>query len=152
MLTGKEVFVVIKLTTGEQIMSALNAEDDIFVELLHPMTIRTIPNVQAGREHITCAPFCVFSNDNTYVLDKKNVMFIKPLNDIFISHYMRVVEDHQKGIEFQPKSSSELGMEDMEHLKGIADVMSAIEQLRPIADDSDSEKERVFVEGNDTKH
>lgn len=149
MLTGNEVFVVIKLTTGEQLMTALNAEDDVFIELAHPMVVRTIPNLETGREHITCAPFCVFSNDSTFVLDKKNVMFIKPLNETFITHYMRVVEEHEKGVEFLPREERMTPQEARKRIAMLANIFG--EEL-----DAELGKEEeikpTYVEGNDTKH
>ena len=46
MLTGNEFFVVVRLTTGEQILCALTAEDDNYVEILHPMIVKI------GRAHV----------------------------------------------------------------------------------------------------
>ena len=154
MLTGNEFYVVVRLTTGEQIMCALQQEDDNYIQLLHPMLVRTIPNFETGKEHITAAPLCAFTDEESFVLDKKNVLFIKPLKGAFIPHYLNIVRE-SAGIRFTPRGRDPrevLDQEEVEHLKGIADAMSAIEQLRPIADETEEEKHRVFVEGNDTKH
>ena len=143
MLTGNEFFVIVRLTTGEQIMSALQSEDDSYVELLHPMIVRTVPNFQTGREVVTVAPFCAFAEDATYVLDKKNVLFIKRLGEKFISHYMDVVKE--QNVRFTPR-------EDISHLEEFEDPLEAIDQLRGIADETEEEKNRIYLEGNDTKH
>ena len=148
MLTGNEIFVVVRLNTGEQIMCALSAEDDRYVELLHPMVVRNIPNIHTGKEHITAAPFCLYSQDDSFIIHKKNVMFVKKLNEAFIPHYINIVKEHEE-VKFVPRVKEE---DEFAHLRGIADAMSAIEQLRPIADETEEEKHRVFVEGNDTKH
>lgn len=148
MLTGNEFFVIVRLTSGEQLMCALQSEDDSYVELLHPMIVRTVPNFQTGREMVTVTPFCAFAEDETYTLDKKNVLFIKRLSQKIIPHYLNTVQE--SSAKFTPRGEPEV--EDFDHLKGIADAMSAIEQLRPIADETEEEKNRVFVEGNETVH
>ena len=84
MLTGKEIFVVVKFTSGEQVLSALQEEDELYVELLHPMVVKTIPNVATGREHVTAAPFCQFTRDESYLIEKKNVMFIKAMHSCLL--------------------------------------------------------------------
>ena len=147
MLTGNEIFVVVRLTTGEQILCALNAEDDNYVEILHPMLVRSIQNIQTGKEHITAAPFCLYSQEKNFVINKNNIMFIKKLSDTFVPHYINIVKEHEEN-RFVPRAKED----EFEHLRGIADAMSAIEQLRPIADETDREKHRVFVEGNETIH
>jgi hypothetical protein len=132
MLTGNEFYVVVRLTSGEQLMCALQQEDDNYIELLHPMQIRTIPNFETGKEHVTAAPFCTFTDDESFVLDKKNVLFIKPMKEMFVAHYLNLVRESQN-VRFTPK-----GGED--------DAMSSdVEETR-------EENQRVFIEGNETKH
>lgn len=143
MLTGNEVFVIVRLTTGEQIMCALQSEDEQFVELLHPMLIRTLPNFQTGKEMITVAPFCAFAEDESYIIDKKNILFIKNLSEKLIPHYLNTVQENDT--HFSPR-------EDLSHLKEFEDPLEAIDQLRGIADETEEEKNRIYVEGNDTKH
>lgn len=154
MLTGNEFYVVVRLVSGEQIMCALQQEDDEYIQLLHPMVVRTIPNFETGKEHITAAPFCAFTEEESFVLNKKNILFIKPLRQQFIPHYLNIVRESQH-ISFTPRGQdpqSVVDNDEMEHLRNIADKISAIRQLRNIADETEEEKHRVFIEGNDTKH
>ncbi len=148
MLTGNEVFVVVRLTTGEQMMCALEQEDDVYIELLHPMVVRTIPNIHTGREHITAAPFCVFSNDKTYVIDKKNVVFIKPLSEMFIPHYMRIVKEHEE-VEFSPREERISPEEARKRISMLANIFG--DQLEEELEEK-VEIKPTYVEGNDTKH
>ena len=37
MLTGNELYVVVKLSTGEQVMGVLQLEDDTHIQLYSPM-------------------------------------------------------------------------------------------------------------------
>lgn len=131
MLSGNELFVIVKLVSGEQVMAVLRSEDESFIEIESPMCIRTIPILETQKEHITAHPLCQFSDDVKYVLDKKDVMFVKKMHHIFIPHYLRIVEEHEKLTEVNE------------------------EKRAPRAEDLYWEEEqeidlRNFVEGNDT--
>jgi len=150
-LTEKDVYVVIKLVSGEQVMAILEEEDENIVQLCHPMTIRTIPIVGQGREHITAHPFCQFTDDKFFLIEKKNVIFIKRLHHMMIPHYQRLVSEHGNDwkienpnpVAEEPMISSEEARKRIAMLMGIAG-MEETEEEKPI--------ESTFVEGNDTKH
>jgi hypothetical protein len=66
-----------------------------------------------------------------YVLDKKDVMFVKKMHHIFIPHYLRIVKEHEELVDDNEQKSA------------------------PRAEDLYWEEEqeidlRNFVEGNDT--
>lgn len=109
MLTGNELYVVMKLVSGENVMAVLKKEDEDFIEVESPMCIRTIPVLETGREHITASPLCQFAADSSsYILDKKNLMFIKKMHHLFIPHYLRIVADHEEvGLNIQPRPRKE---------------------------------------------
>jgi hypothetical protein len=130
MLSGNELFVILKLVSGEQVMAVLRSEDEMFIEVESPMCIRTIPVLATNKEHITAHPLCQFSDDVNYVLDKKDVMFIKKMHHIFIPHYLRIVEEHEK-----------LGLMDTNERRKAEDLTWE----EPIEEDF-----TTFVEGNDT--
>jgi hypothetical protein len=95
------------------------------------MCIRSIPVLEQNKEHITAHPLCQFSDDVNYVLDKKDVMFVKKMHHIFIPHYMRIVKEHEELVDDNEQKSA------------------------PRAEDLYWEEEqeidlRNFVEGNDT--
>jgi hypothetical protein len=145
MLTGKEVFVIVKFTSGEQVMCALQEEDDTYVELLHPMIVKTIPNLQTGREHITAAPFCQFSRDDSYLIEKKNVMFIKSMHSSFVPHYIRIVEEHGEiALANEPDEETKRKIEQLVEIFG--DALD--EELEP----QEGDGEGIYIEGNDTRH
>ena len=96
MLDDNEFYIVMKLTSGEQVMAVLKEEDDEHVLLESPMCIRTIPILDANREHITAQPLCQFSDDRSCVISKRDIMFVKKLHHIFMHHYQRIVAEHEK--------------------------------------------------------
>jgi hypothetical protein len=150
-LTEKDVYVVIKLVSGEQVMAILEQEDEHIVQLCHPMTIRTIPIVGQGREHITAHPFCQFTDDKFFLIEKKNVIFIKRLHHMMIPHYKRIVAEHDNDwkiesnhVREEPMISSEEARKRIAMLVGIAGMEEEEEKEKPI--------QSTFVEGNETKH
>lgn len=145
MLTGKEVFVVVKFTSGEQVLSALQEEDDVYVELLHPMVVKTIPNIATGREHVTAAPLCQFSRDDSYLIEKKNVMFIKAMHSAFVPHYIRIVEEHNDvSLAQVPDEETKRKIEQLVEIFG--DALE--EETAP----EEGDGEGIYIEGNDTVH
>ena len=102
MLDENEFYIVMKLTSGEQVMAVLKEEDDDHVLLESPMCIRTIPILDANREHITAQPLCQFSDDRSFVIAKRDIMFVKKLHHVFIPHYQRIVKDHEDSTLFIP--------------------------------------------------
>ena len=134
---SNELYVIVKFTSGEQVMSILESEDETYIELKSPMVIKSIPIFEERKEHITAHPFCQFTDDTFFIIDKKNVMFIKKLHDLFVPHYKRIVEEH----------------EDMQPIKRNTDgSVSKAEDLKWDDEPTEEEQEmlRVYVEGNDT--
>jgi len=131
MLSGNELFVILKLVSGEQVMAVLRSEDEMFIEVESPMCIRTIPVLETQKEHITAHPLCQFTDDINYVLDKKDVMFVKKMHHIFIPHYLRIVKEHEQ-----------LGVMDTSERRTAEDLIW--EEEHP------EESFTTFVEGNDT--
>ena len=145
MLTGKEVFVVVKFISGEQVLSALQEEDELYVELLHPMVVKTIPNIATGKEHVTAAPFCQFTRDDSYLIEKKNVMFIKAMHSAFVPHYMRIVEEHNDvSLAQEPDEETKKKIEQLVEIFGDA--------LEDETQPDEGDGEGIYVEGNDTVH
>jgi hypothetical protein len=153
-----EVYVVIKFNTGEQIMSIMDSEDDTYIQLSHPMTIKTIPVVSEGREHLTAVPFCQFTRDTTFVIDKKNVMFIKTLDPTMIPHYRNIVEQHKNTPSVQQRYSEEKFIDNemtVEEARKRIAMLAAIAGLETEEEETVEEtlvEYRHYIEGNDTKH
>jgi hypothetical protein len=149
MLTGNEFYVVMKLTTGEQIMGVLEQEDSTHLQIISPMIIRSIPIPNEGREHITAHPYCQFTNDNVFDIDKKNVIYIKPLKEIMIPHYKRIVLQHEAEGEIEHAHSEKITPEEArKRIKMLANVFG--DELEEVLGEEDPTG--YLVEGNDTKH
>jgi hypothetical protein len=160
MMDSDEFFIVCKFTSGEQVMAVLRSEDEQHVELEYPMSIRTIPNFDTHREQITAHPFCQFSDDKSFVIDKKNVLYIKKLHHVFVPHYRRIVEEHEQttftASKQEPTRAEDLNWDEEEVLLSNADnAKKAVAMLKQIFGESSDEREEEkpiinFVKGNDT--
>jgi hypothetical protein len=133
-------------------MAVLREEDDEHVLLESPMCIRTIPILEASREHVTAHPLCQFSDDRTFVIAKRDIMFVKKLHHLFIPHYQRIVAEHER-LSFISKDSKkeELLWEDEVDQEEAIRRISMLEDLAKTPKDEEEERRyRVFIEGNDT--
>jgi hypothetical protein len=152
MLTSNESYIVLKLTTGEQIMGVLEDEDATHIQILDPMVIRTIPIISEGREHITAHPYCQFTGDNVFDIEKKNVIFIKPLLNTMIPHYIRIVKQHEINPCVQPRNSEGLDWGDEGEITR-EEAIRRIEMLQDLLGiEEEPEQEGWYIEGNETKH
>jgi len=153
MLTSNESYIVLKLTTGEQIMGVLEDEDATHIQILDPMVIRTIPVLSEGREHITAHPYCQFTADNVFDIEKKNVIFMKPLLNTMIPHYIRIVKQNELSPAVQTRNHSEgLDWGGDEQISR-EEAIRRIEMLQDLLGiEEEPEEEGWFIEGNETKH
>lgn len=148
MLTGNEAYVIMKLTTGEQLMCVLEQEDETHMQIVDPMLLRTIPIPTEGREHITAHPYCQFTDDNVFDIDKRNIIFVKRMKEIMIPHYQKIVMQHaEDGGLRQEQISPE---EARKRIKMLANVFG--EELEKVLQEEPEEPTTWFFEGNDTKH
>jgi hypothetical protein len=152
MLVSNESFVVIKLNTGEQIMGILEQEDATHIQILDPMLIRTIPILSEGKEHVTAHPYCQFTSDNVFDIDKRNIIFMKPLLRNMIPHYLRIVKQH----EMSPVLETEKRSESLDLGGGETitkeEAIRRIEMLRDILEVEEEIETNCVIEGNDTLH
>jgi hypothetical protein len=139
-MTDNQLYVILKLVSGEDVMAVLSSEDNNCIYLTSPICIRTHPIFQAGREQVTAVPLCQFSEENFYIIHKRNVMFIKKLHHAFIPHYQRIVEEQGKSVRFHADKEKEPTEK--------KDIINKI--LREDTEEIEEELPSYFIEGNDT--
>lgn len=150
MLSGNEYYVVLKLSTGEQIMGVLEQEDETHLQIISPMIIKSILMPNESKEQITAHPYCQFTYDNVFDIDKKNIIYIKPLKEIMIPHYKRIVMQHES--QDQTETHSEITAEEArKRIRMLADIFGD-ELDSALGEETEEENTGYYVEGNDTKH
>ena len=86
-------YVVVKMATGEELLAVMHAEDPEMVMLLHPMEMQHAPDEEQGIEHYWAQPFCPYSEEQTFFLEKKYIVYIKALSEYLIPHYHSMVQN-----------------------------------------------------------
>jgi hypothetical protein len=154
MIKDNEFYIVLKLTSGEQIMAVLQEEDEDHVLIDNPMVMRTIMNFEAGKEHITASPLCAFTDEQSFVIPKCNILFIKKLHHVFIPHYQKIVSDHMESTLFSPADSttgeSLLWDDEPPSIEEARKMKKMLEDVLGIEEEDKPSPKSVFVEGNDT--
>jgi hypothetical protein len=159
MVNGNELFVIARMTNGDQVMACLNNEDTHHVEFGYPILIRMIPTPFPNRETIAATPYCQFSDDTTYIIDKRNIMFIKRLHPSFVPHFLRFAneyehmaervehrEDRSKKLEEIFEGEGELSVEEINRRMQMLEAIAGMEET------TDEEDTKYIVSGNDTLH
>lgn len=153
-----------RLTTGEQVMATLDAENHTHLEVSYPMIVKMTPISDRGRihEHVTAAPFCQFSDDKHYTLPKTSIMFYKRLHDTIVPHYLKIVEAYdqtvlvnpqgerpEKKLQWDDEDTDEMSVDDInQKIEAIEAFLTGRLDSDKIEDDS----EAILIEGNNTLH
>lgn len=149
-------YIIMRLTTGEQVMATLDAEDHNYVHVSHPLVVRMTPIIENGHmaERVTAQPFCQFSTDKYYDIPKSCIMFVKPLHQGLVSHYLRIVESYEETVLVRtPQEERKLHWEDEEEMTA-EDFKGRIDRLSDFLSNQEESEEAtpIIVEGNDTIH
>lgn len=149
-------FIIMRLMTGEQVMATYDAEDHTHVKVSYPLIVRMTPTIEEGRmvERVTAQPFCQFSADKYYEIPKSAIMFVKPLHQMLVNHYLRIVESYEETVLVKPPQEDSLHWDDEEEQMTAEDFKQRIDALSNFLESPDTEEETqsVIVEGNDTVH
>jgi len=89
-----EYYVVVKLVSGEQLMATLVNEDEYTIEIKNALQIklRTVTDEDRQFESISVVPFCQFSDDPNFVLDKSIIIYVKELSESLVPKYEDLIE------------------------------------------------------------
>ena len=155
-LEPNQEYVIIKLVSGEQLMGVCTEETDSDITVMFPMALKQYP-VQRDdgtiAEQVTGGPFCAFASDRTFTIPKASVMINKPLHELLVPFYVRMVNQYEKMVDV-PLSMFNDELEEKEALT-VDDVEKAVDRLAAIMygeKKEDREPDGYYVEGNDTIH
>ena len=154
MITDSDFYIVMKLVSGEQVMAVLRQEDELHILVEHPMVMKTIVDFEEGKERVTASPLCPFTSDDEFVLDKKNVMYVKKLDHVFVDHYRDIVSQYSKSTNFVPRGHTD-ALDWGDEPPTAEEARKMIAQLKNVLGEEEDEidwKEKIkfLVDGNDT--
>ena len=156
MLESNQEYVIIKLVSGEQLMGVCTEETDKDITVMFPMALRQYPVQREDGtigEQVTGGPFCAFASDRTFTIPKASVMINKPLHELLVPFYVRMVNQYEKMVDV-PLSMFNDEQEEHEVLT-VKDVEKAVDRLAAIMygeKNQDNDSDGHFVEGNNTIH
>lgn len=156
MLEPNQEYVIIKLVSGEQLMGVCTEETDKDITVMFPMALRQYPVQREDGtigEQVTGGPFCAFASDRTFTIPKASVMINKPLHELLVPFYVRMVNQYEKMVDV-PLSMFNDEQEEHEVLT-VKDVEKAVDRLAAIMygeKNQDNDSDGHFVEGNNTIH
>ena len=156
MLEPNQEYVIIKLVSGEQLMGVCTEETDKDITVMFPMALRQYPIQREDGtigEQVTGGPFCAFASDRTFTISKASVMVNKPLHELLVPFYVRMVNQYEKMVDV-PQSMFNDEQEEQEVLT-VKDVEKAVDRLAAIMygeKKEEKEPDGYFVEGNNTIH
>jgi hypothetical protein len=156
MLEPNQEYVIIKLISGEQLMGVCTEETDKDITVMFPMALRQYPIQREDGtigEQVTGGPFCAFASDRTFTIPKASVMVNKPLHELLVPFYVRMVNQYEKMVDV-PLSMFNDEQEEKEVLT-VKDVEKAVDRLAAIMygeKNQDNDSDGHFVEGNNTIH
>ena len=86
-------YVVVKLTTGETLLAMLAAQDEEKIELYHPLVVKAIQLQRDGKlyEQTVTNVYCPFTEDQDFVFENADVLFVKPMHTKIIPYYQTMV-------------------------------------------------------------
>ena len=155
-LEPDQEYVIIKLVSGEQLMGVCTEETDKDITVMFPMALRQYPIQRDDGtigEQVTGGPFCAFASDRTFTIPKASVMINKPLHELLVPFYVRMVNQYEKMVDV-PLSMFNDEQEEHEVLT-VKDVEKAVDRLAAIMygeKNQDNDSDGHFVEGNNTIH
>lgn len=88
-------YVVVKLTTGEQILGTLVAKNSLGLIITNVISVKQLPMVKEGvlSEKVITSVYCNYSDDQVFEFDRKDVLFCKDLKQSLVSHYIRLIDE-----------------------------------------------------------
>lgn len=99
---------VIKLITGEEVLSKIESEDTDLINLDSPMLISYLVDPQYGRGMILY-PYMICSKDNLFTLYKKHVIFKMLAEESSADYYIKSCEKQDSEddtIQYSPTNKS----------------------------------------------
>jgi len=115
-------YIVMKLITGEEIISHLVHEDDYEIRVLFPMLTRLINTATAlgVKENIVLSPYTYFSADDEFTFQKQHLIFLKDLDPRHEADYNTAID------EFIAISTQQAPTYDPDELKKLTDKLQSM--------------------------
>jgi len=144
-------YVVVKLVSGENVMSILDYENSDLLELKYPMLIRSVQTVDngVGKEHMIATPFCPFAADDYFTIERKDVMFVKELHQALVPNYLNLLKDHEQVVVRRNTDGSVSRVD--KPLRTVEEFKERVDKLAELLGiDTEEQRDTFYIEGSDS--
>ena len=95
MTADLDKYVVIKLTSGEEVLGTLVKEDDYEIKIQFPMIVKHISRIMAGypTESIVLGAYSHFCADDEFTFSRHHIIVLKDMDPRYVDEYHRSVDD-----------------------------------------------------------
>lgn len=99
-----EEYVIVRFVDGNQVIAQLLNETQHGVLLLRPITIKmsTVMSDGVAQERMMTSVYCPMSDQESFIIDSRHVMFVNRLNPNMISNYVNMSKELYESIKFKP--------------------------------------------------
>lgn len=138
--------LVIKLSSGEELIADLAEQTDTYVKIYFPMLVKTIPRMEGNRimESLTLAPWSYFSASDEFIIDKSHIICTNDLDPVYLDQYRSTVED------YIDRDTERKTGQDVTNVNELAEKIKQLIGSFETTDETDIEP--VIIEGNKTIH
>lgn len=136
-MTEEKDVVIIKLSTSEEIVGFKVEDGESQFKIGDPYTL----NFNYLEQGVTMTPFCYWSDDHVFTIEKAHIINIANCSKKVAGHYLDLI--HQLDMQATIKN--------IDDLKGIINRLDKALQVTDDEVDIDYESP-TFIEGNNTKH
>ena len=90
-----EKYVVIKLTSSEEVLGTLVKEDDYEVKIQFPMLVKKVARNMGGYpvESIVLGAYSHFCGDDEFTFSRHHIIVLKDMDPRYVDEYLRSVDD-----------------------------------------------------------
>ena len=144
-------YVVVKLVSGENVMSILDYENSDLLELKYPMLIRSVQTVDngVGKEHMIATPFCPFAADDYFTIERKDVMFVKELHQALVPNYLNLLKDHEQVVVRRNTDGSVSRVD--KPLRTVEEFKERVDKRAELLGiDTEEQRDTFYIEGSDS--
>lgn len=97
------IFLTVKLTSGEEILCTFVEHGDDYIEVMHPMVVKSISYIQDGnlKEHVSLKPWSSFSSDVYFLIQYHSIIWFNDMHDVFVKNYLSAVQESIQEVDYE---------------------------------------------------
>lgn len=129
----KDYVVIIRLTSGEDIIAILIDDSESYIEVEHPFIIAYNPNTGTA----ILKPYQLWTDDHNFIFNNSSVISVSSSNENIYNYYIEVMNSYSKIISKKPS---------------VDDLLDLLDPNLSTNTDDLLDNDNIKIEGNITKH